>query len=969
MSTENDAQRRRISFDPPNNEGAAPEEEEHSTSPPRPRPYKASLQPSNSCPALRSPHILLTSPPSTPSAMSPVASPRRHLPSSLRTSLTSASLRTLGAATPRALSYRERLSVCLAKDINWQDLEASILAGSTEELTLLKSSLSLSGEAGTTSCSPRPSHRGASGLSPPSSVRKSSLCPRGGEGNTHSRNHSFGGMEEAGCDDFEAALKSAATRLAPSRWEELFQMHQAEREQQERERRESWRLSEQSMFRSRTLFSEAVQAFEKTPEVSPTRSVSLQLSEPAHAMPHRGTVSEKRAWLLEQGLLPVAGLAPSPASCGPTTTSAGGRNRSGSFQGDRSSAGKKRPQSVQLPGSAADNGIPKRGVFNTPYGTIVLPDSEPAEADKPKGKELKKLMKEQAKLRAQQEKEAQKEAKRKKQEEKKKAKEFKKQQAKAQAHSKGRTTTLISFHNPPRLVNLASFQAPPPEQDRQVLDKVATVLSPLSNSGPVSPRTPPADRSHSAHSQTHALPSWNSGGSASSPHCLSSSAPSSPIFTARRRAEKTRVVKVEELDPRVWKFEEPDTEDTVTLGGTDADGVQLVSGASLYKIIQRITFAQYPDPSFVTTFLLTYRLFLSPLEVLDLLILRFDTPPPPESDEAAFLKTTQLHIRLRVINVLKQWLTHYFHDFRSEPALLDRLGRFIDDVLNPEALVTASEQLKLLIEKKQSENADKTQEKAFQFSTLPPTPILPVKLKRPLKLLDLHPLEVARQLTLIEHNLYRTITPCECLRQRWTSKDKATLAPNIIALIDRFNKVSRWCCSEIVREKDLKSRAVILNRFILIASQCRELNNFNGVMEIMAGLQNAAAYRLKKTWNLLPNKTWDIWEELTHLMSSEDNFRVFREALHKINPPCIPYLGVFLTDLTFIEDGNPDFLRPDLINITKLRYGARVIQDIKQYQQTPYCLEPVPFIHDWLMSRELYNEKDLYDHSDRKSVV
>jgi hypothetical protein len=86
------------------------------------------------------------------------------------------------------------------------------------------------------------------------------------------------------------------------------------------------------------------------------------------------------------------------------------------------------------------------------------------------------------------------------------------------------------------------------------------------------------------------------------------------------------------------------------------------------------------------------------------------------------------------------------------------------------------------------------------------------------QLLDLHPLEVARQLTLIEHNLYRTITPCECLRQRWTSKDKATLAPNIIALIDRFNKVSRWCCSEIVREKDLKSRAVILNRFILIAS-------------------------------------------------------------------------------------------------------------------------------------------------------
>ncbi len=47
----------------------------------------------------------------------------------------------------------------------------------------------------------------------------------------------------------------------------------------------------------------------------------------------------------------------------------------------------------------------------------------------------------------------------------------------------------------------------------------------------------------------------------------------------------------------MWKFEEPDTDDTVMLGGMDADGVQLVSGASLYKIIQRITFAQYPGPS------------------------------------------------------------------------------------------------------------------------------------------------------------------------------------------------------------------------------------------------------------------------------------------------------------------------------------------------------------------------------------
>jgi hypothetical protein len=85
--------------------------------------------------------------------------------------------------------------------------------------------------------------------------------------------------------------------------------------------------------------------------------------------------------------------------------------------------------------------------------------------------------------------------------------------------------------------------------------------------------------------------------------------------------------------------------------------------------------------------------------------------------------------------VLKQWLTQYFEDFREDSALLDRLVHFIDDVLMPEALVTTAEQLKALIDKKQKEHerTDKALEKEFQFSTLPPTPILPVKLKRPLK--------------------------------------------------------------------------------------------------------------------------------------------------------------------------------------------------------------------------------------------
>ena len=38
-----------------------------------------------------------------------------------------------------------------------------------------------------------------------------------------------------------------------------------------------------------------------------------------------------------------------------------------------------------------------------------------------------------------------------------------------------------------------------------------------------------------------------------------------------------------------------------------------------------------------------------------------------------------------------------------------------------------------------------------------------------------------------------------------------------------------------------------------------------------------------------------------------------------MHTPAVPYVGVFLTDLTFICEGNPDFLHGGLINIHKRR--------------------------------------------------
>jgi hypothetical protein len=44
--------------------------------------------------------------------------------------------------------------------------------------------------------------------------------------------------------------------------------------------------------------------------------------------------------------------------------------------------------------------------------------------------------------------------------------------------------------------------------------------------------------------------------------------------------------------------------------------------------------------------------------------------------------------------------------------------------------------------------------------------------------------------------------------------------------------------------------------------------------------------------------------ELKELMGLSNNFSKYRRAVRDANPPLVPYLGRFLTDLNFVEDAN-----------------------------------------------------------------
>src|SRR4051812_28843670 len=95
----------------------------------------------------------------------------------------------------------------------------------------------------------------------------------------------------------------------------------------------------------------------------------------------------------------------------------------------------------------------------------------------------------------------------------------------------------------------------------------------------------------------------------------------------------------------------------------------------------------------------------------------------------------------------------------------------------------------------------------------------------------------------------------------------------------------------------------------------------------------------------------------------EGSFKNARQALSNSIPPCIPYLGTTLMDLTFIEEGNPDRLKNNLINFEKRKLVYTILSKIEQFQNVSYNFQRVPEIEELLKNLAQKSEKETYSLS------
>uniref|UniRef100_A0A8C4W2B1 CRK SH3-binding GNRP n=1 Tax=Gopherus evgoodei TaxID=1825980 RepID=A0A8C4W2B1_9SAUR len=202
---------------------------------------------------------------------------------------------------------------------------------------------------------------------------------------------------------------------------------------------------------------------------------------------------------------------------------------------------------------------------------------------------------------------------------------------------------------------------------------------------------------------------------------------------------------------------------------------------------------------------------------------------------------------------------------------------------------------------------------------------------RPGTLHDFHSHEIAEQLTLLDAELFYKIEIPEVLL--WAKEQNEEKSPNLTQFTEHFNNMSYWVRSIIMLQEKPQDRERLLLKFIKIMKHLRKLNNFNSYLAILSALDSAPIRRLE--WQ---KQTSEGLAEYCTLIDSSSSFRAYRAALAEVEPPCIPYLGLILQDLTFVHLGNPDYI-DSKVNFSKRWQQFNILDSMRCFQQIHYDIK------------------------------
>ncbi|XP_066501136.1 ral guanine nucleotide dissociation stimulator-like 2 isoform X2 [Hoplias malabaricus] len=377
---------------------------------------------------------------------------------------------------------------------------------------------------------------------------------------------------------------------------------------------------------------------------------------------------------------------------------------------------------------------------------------------------------------------------------------------------------------------------------------------------------------------------------------------------------------------------------------------QCVKAGTEEKLVRHLLHSfSMEDTSFITIFFSTYRSFTTPQRVLDILTDRLGNPP------GEINSPTRQAFNKAVCTVFGTWLSEYPEDFRTlgDPSRLLRLTPF----LPPDAAGADIRGRLLRIAEELSEKALIPDQHTDSSSILLENPD-PAKFDAT-SILGFPSSVIAEQLTKIETELFLKLVPYHCLGSLWSQRDKKGregVCWSVRATVRQFNRLANAVTASCLWQTELRTqqRSRLLEKWISVAEACRTRKNFSSLYAIVSALQSNPIHRLRKTWQETDREAVKRYEELAYIFSEKDNYSQSRELLNeegtsksahvdtKVNnrrhtssaQGTVPYLGIFLTDLTMLDAAVKDKLENGYINFDKRRREFEVLAKIRLLQSS-----------------------------------
>ena len=203
--------------------------------------------------------------------------------------------------------------------------------------------------------------------------------------------------------------------------------------------------------------------------------------------------------------------------------------------------------------------------------------------------------------------------------------------------------------------------------------------------------------------------------------------------------------------------------------------------------------------------------------------------------------------------------------------------------------------------------------------------------------------DIANELTRITFELFSKVTIKELLCAKFTKSKKKETSPYLTICIERFDNLIYFIIEDIISYDRQRCRAQMIEKWIDVAWECKELGNYNDCLIINTAFCNYIIRNLKKTWKKVDPVYINKLNEIKKLCSFQNVYANIKNATterSEAGEKFIPYLGLLLKEVSSLEEKFQYVIDDTLINFMKIEKVQRAVNSFLLFKRKAYNIPP-----------------------------